>query len=280
MYPVVMAAADTKFLEGIDENFLVCGICSERYQDAKTLSCLHTFCEECLGKLVKITGKLDCPICRRSQELTGGGVSDLPANFFMNDLVYQFRKREEKQRGKKTCEGCDESDSVTVLACIECDMELCESCVRPHRRFRQTKSHHLVELDEYYASMSNDLYSKVQSPVYCDRHQDNHLKFYCDTCESTICLECTAVDHPRPEHKYRYLEDAAAEYKKNLSVITEKLKSKEVAAREAKTKVEETSQSLLDRYRTETNKVNEHMEKTIEECTAKIRKSGEKIRQK
>ncbi|XP_070554787.1 tripartite motif-containing protein 2-like [Ptychodera flava] len=149
-----MAAADTKFLEGIDENFLCCGICSERYKNAKNLPCLHTFCEECL---------------------------------------------------------------------------------------------------------------------------DNQLKFYCDTCESAICLECTAVDHPRPEHKYRYLEDAAAEYRKDLTVITEKLKSKEVAAREAKTKVEETSQSLLDRYRTETNKVNEHMEKTIEECTAKIRKSGEKI---
>ncbi|XP_070560147.1 tripartite motif-containing protein 2-like [Ptychodera flava] len=165
-----MASSGSQLPEQIDENFLLCGICCERYKNPKILPCLHSFCEPCLGKLADEMGAITCPVCRML-------------------------------------------------------------------------SHRLLRFHEYMAAKSSDPAS-VQPPVYCNTHQDYQVEFYCDTCNSTICLKCTAFDHSKPEHLYRFVKDAAKEFTKNLHVVIDKVKVKESEANNSKLKVQQIVESL------------------------------------
>ncbi|XP_077997399.1 E3 ubiquitin-protein ligase TRIM71-like [Glandiceps talaboti] len=268
-----MASEESRFLEQINENFLVCGICSERYKNAKLLSCLHSFCEPCLSKLVE-GDSLVCPNCRRTHQVPSVGASGLAGNTFVNQLVEQFKQREEKSVNVGKCEGCQEG--TVTQRCTDCAINFCIICAKAHRYVPLTRSHRLLAIAEYEITKSKDP-SSVQRPTYCSKHPDNQLKFYCDTCEGPICLECTAIDHPRPEHKYRYLDEAAADYTKEVTTMIQDLKTKEAEASDSKSEVEKMADSLEQRYQEEEVKVKDHIDKTIEETTRKIQDNGKEL---
>ena len=49
-----------------------CAICLEQYKEPKVLLCKHSYCRECLEKLVKKAGKkhtITCPECRSETEV-------------------------------------------------------------------------------------------------------------------------------------------------------------------------------------------------------------------
>ncbi|CAH1242928.1 TRIM2 [Branchiostoma lanceolatum] len=82
-------AAGTSILSQISDDFLECQICLQSYRRPKVLSCLHTFCQECLELLIKRQEKqheLECPTCRTKTELPGSGVAALKDNFFVESL--------------------------------------------------------------------------------------------------------------------------------------------------------------------------------------------------
>ncbi|XP_077981888.1 E3 ubiquitin-protein ligase TRIM56-like [Glandiceps talaboti] len=226
---------ETKFLQDIDDKFLVCTICIERYKKAKLLPCLHTFCEHCLVTLVKKTGKLNCPICRRRCKLPDGGVQAISHNFFMDQLVDQFNKRDVDTAKAKKCGGCKKS--AASHRCIDCAMSLCQSCTDAHRNIPLTRTHSLMMLGEFEKTKIENP-AAVQPPVYCSSHQHNQVKYYCDSCDVEICNECTLLDHPKPKHKYRYLKEVALEYKKYLIKMVEKMKMKEKEANKSKRMVQ------------------------------------------
>ncbi|XP_070579814.1 tripartite motif-containing protein 2-like [Ptychodera flava] len=265
---------ESKFLEEIDDNFLSCTICSERYKNAKILPCLHSFCEPCLGKLAEKSGVITCPICRRSHELPDTGVSGIDVNLFINELVEVFRKREECSAEARKCQGCRQAESVKH--CLECGFDLCRICSGSHGVLPTSRSHRLMTLEEYQVAKSDDP-AMLQPPVYCDSHVCNQIKFYCDTCDVSICLECTALDHPRPEHKYRYLKDATEEYSKDLKEEIDKVKVKENEASISKIVVMETIRSLDKCYQTEEKKMKGHIQKTIDDVTRMIREKGDTL---
>lgn len=61
---------------------LTCSICLEYFVKPRTLGCLHTFCEACLGKCFKkavdvegiITTTISCPVCRKTVNMDENGV--------------------------------------------------------------------------------------------------------------------------------------------------------------------------------------------------------------
>ncbi|XP_070564952.1 tripartite motif-containing protein 2-like [Ptychodera flava] len=265
-----MATGET-FLEKIDENFLVCSICSERYKNAKNLPCLHSFCEECLSQLVEKTGKLECPICRRAHEVPREGVSGIPANFFVNELVEEFKKRE-GFRKSMTCEGCDEAESVKH--CVQCDINFCRICAKSHSRMRSFKSHQLLTLEEYKSAKSTDPIS-VEGSTYCTSHEDFFIEFYCFTCDAPVCLRCTALDHR--SHDYRCVKDAAKDYSKVLNEMIDKVKVKEVEIRDSKNGIVSMQESLDKRSKTVEKKITTHIEKVREDLLRMVQEGGDTI---
>ncbi|XP_077984801.1 E3 ubiquitin-protein ligase TRIM33-like [Glandiceps talaboti] len=262
-----MASNEELKSSDIDENFLSCTICSELYKNAKILPCLHSFCEQCIGKFAK-SKELCCPVCRRQHGIPEGGVEKFPDDSFVNTLI------EHSHRRSAVCGGCHKSN--TIKYCIECASELCITCVTPHENIRATKSHKLLNLEEYKRMKSTDPVS-LQPPTYCSDHSDNQVKLYCDTCDKPICLECTVTSHPQPEHKYRHLDNAAAEVKTKLIGMIETLSVKENEITESETAVQHTITCLGECFESESKDINKHVEKFVEDITRKVRESGNKI---
>ncbi|XP_077984810.1 E3 ubiquitin-protein ligase TRIM71-like [Glandiceps talaboti] len=263
-----MASKDLKSPE-IDENFLTCGICSERYKSARRLPCLHSFCEQCIGRLVD-SGRVCCPLCRTQHDISKGGVVELPTD----PMICDFLKQMDKPAGSQ-CGGCDKQGSTTKY-CLECIVELCETCAGTHARLPTTRSHKVIDCEDYHRLSTTDPAS-VQPPTRCIEHGENKLKFFCDTCNIAICLECTATNHPLTEHKYRYLEDAAAEVKTKLIGMIDTLTIKENEISNSATVIKEMEASLEQRFRVTEEKINEHIDKTIEDVTCQVRANGNEL---
>lgn len=83
----------------IDQQFLVCSICLDRYCNPKVLPCLHTFCERCLQNYIPAQSlSLSCPVCRQTSILPERGVPALPNNFFITNLM-EVLQRDPDPRG-------------------------------------------------------------------------------------------------------------------------------------------------------------------------------------
>ena len=74
---------------------LLCDICLEKYGDnersPKILSCGHTFCSECIKKLLNINkNKIICPIDR---EIYKTSFDKIPLNRIILDLISEEKKQ-------------------------------------------------------------------------------------------------------------------------------------------------------------------------------------------
>jgi len=81
-------------------------------------------------------------------------------------------------------------NSVQVI-CIECRVEICDSCASDHQESPLTESHTLLQL---FAG-SSSIASGVNRENYCRVHKGETVKYYCETCNSPVCLPCTFLDH-------------------------------------------------------------------------------------
>ncbi|XP_078664191.1 uncharacterized protein LOC144907250 [Branchiostoma floridae x Branchiostoma belcheri] len=217
-------------LSKISGDFLECTICLEPFKDPKVLPCLHTFCEGCLKKFVaqdKVKNKFQCPTCRIDTVLPKGGVASFKNNFFvqsLGDTVQAHKSLVSKEDGKVQCDNCEEE--VASDGCVVCEEFLCDECASAHRRGKRTRSHEVVsapKLKEQLITKTGSL--KSSSLPICPKHEDEKLKFYCETCKHPICRDCTVLQHKN--HKYGYLADAVgearAEIKKKLKAAKQKI---------------------------------------------------------
>ena len=70
---------------------VTCAICLDSFTDPKTITCLHTFCCDCLKKHALISqrdGKFRCPECQAEVDLPEANCFDkLPSSFHHKRLL-------------------------------------------------------------------------------------------------------------------------------------------------------------------------------------------------
>ena len=68
---------------------LECPICLEKFKSPRMLPCQHSFCvEPCLKGIADLTRKsVHCAICRKIHNLPQEGVSGIPKNLLLQDLL-------------------------------------------------------------------------------------------------------------------------------------------------------------------------------------------------
>lgn len=123
------------------------------------------------------------------------------------------------------CEHCDSGDPA-VSRCTTCCVFMCDFCVTAHRRINAFKGHKILSLEEVKRAGSKALVK----PAFCERHGGELLKLFCQTCQKTICRDCTIVDHR--EHRYNFVADIAEKERSSVRAILEKTKTKEKAVAE------------------------------------------------
>lgn len=192
-------------LEQLNEQ-LLCAVCLEKYCEPRLLDCHHTFCTKCLLRIINNCDSphVTCPTCRNETQIPKGGIDCLPTNFFVNNMLgYLSLDTEdmERIRVERKCETCDEPEFADVASskCVDCCKVLCGGCVADHKRSRTTLDHRVValfSLDADYDNQELDRYSVS----FCKTHTRNVIKYYCITCDTTVCRVCTILEHR--EHRY------------------------------------------------------------------------------
>ena len=116
------------------EEQLTCPVCLDLYTNSKILSCLHSFCQECLEGLPQEreargdTYYLSCPTCLQRTEVPREGVGAFPVAFILNNLkeITQSLKKKASDPQQVTC---DDHDKPLEVFCETCKTAVCFHCV-------------------------------------------------------------------------------------------------------------------------------------------------------
>ena len=205
-------------------NQLSCSVCLEEYRRPRVLPCLHVFCEACLEKLVGTQRdklRAPCPNCRKPAPLPEGGVSSLPAAFYIQHL-FEVREVLEKVRNPKKaqCDKCGEGEVQGF--CRDCGQFICQHCIDVHRKWKKLQGHQISSLDEVQETASKMVAPKKVSSM-CSKHTTEPIKIYCETCDELICRDCTVKTHR--DHNYDLIPDTFPKHRDAILACLGPIKS-------------------------------------------------------
>ena len=180
---------------------------------------------------------LTCPTCRHIVPLSEKGVAGLQSDFHIDHLFEiqdAFNKAEDDD--DKNCGSCE--DGKATGYCNDCGDFLCDECQVGHKRYKYTRNHTVISLDELKTQVTSLIPPKKAAP-HCPKHSENSLKIYCDTCSTLICTDCTIRLHK--DHNYDLVADVLTKHKEklvsSLKPVKEKLDSVQRALQDFDTRV-------------------------------------------
>ena len=118
---------------------VTCSICLDTYTEPKTISCLHTFCCECLEKHAienQRRGKFRCPECQAEIDLPQGYRFDrLPNSFFHKNLLGVLEAEDHRAILRQVKETCSQHTEERLrYYCSKCEACVCPICVTEDHR--------------------------------------------------------------------------------------------------------------------------------------------------
>ena len=118
---------------------VTCSICLDTYAEPKTISCLHTFCRECLERHARVSqrqGKFRCPECQAEIDLPQGNRFDrLPNSFFHKSLLGVLEAEDRQAIPRQQQETCSQHTKERVrYYCSSCEACICPICVAEDHR--------------------------------------------------------------------------------------------------------------------------------------------------
>ena len=134
-----MAARESSFpLLKLQEQ-LTCGKCHNLYTNPKTLSCHHSFCQQCIEGFTLFVA---CPTCHQHTELPDHAGS---AGFTVAQLL-QLRQIYDKLSCEKKCNNCSVANATGY--CKDCRQSLCRECINVHAKWSCFAAHTILDLEE------------------------------------------------------------------------------------------------------------------------------------
>ena len=244
-------ATGHKLVKEITDQFLHCKICYEPYKDPKTLTCLHTFCADCIQKHVDsdtnrssrfllYSRYITCPLCRAKTEIPTGGVRRLPDNFLLSSLTDVVdRKRVGKNPPCEICPGeRQRANNYASHKCLDCAKLLCKACVALHSNTKVTQHHSLIDIEG-------------EKDIECKTHPEEIVRYYCEPCEECICIVCTFQEHR--DHDICSFNDGSSKYRAGLDSLLTKckkrlneVKERVFAINNVETSLKETRENIRD----------------------------------
>ena len=224
---------------------LECSICLDTYNDPKTISCLHTFCCQCLENHARAShrqGKFRCPECQAQINLPEGNRFDsLPTSFFHNSLLSLLAVRQSGDGSSITCGNCKKK-SCDVHYCFDCARFMCPDCLSAHEVMRAAfEGHKVMPVKEF---QTEDYEALLKRQPYCSEqyHEREITRFFCLSCQSCVCHACIVTDHRN--HEVILLDKAADNEKGNIMAEATATRENEKALKDVIRKFEETISKL------------------------------------
>ena len=174
-----------------------CDLCSELYVDPRMLPCLHTFCLKCLKTILAQQRRsgttLRCPSCKKTAPLPKQGIDALPVDLRKSHEAEVALCAGKVQSGDKiNCEQCvSVSNGPAISFCTNCGEFLCKACSEHHKTWRKTLNHELEPIDGCKSGAhltTMPLVNSSHKPMSCQLHEDESLKFFCETCNTYVVI--------------------------------------------------------------------------------------------
>jgi len=171
-----------RILSKINEDFLVCDICANSFTSGRssprapmTLFCLHTFCRECLAKVINAStieaSELECFVCKGITPLDKTlGVDSIKTNFMLQNLI-------------ATCHPSSEDTDEAVLPVAGSSRS---SSSNPTAQASAKDSKTVFKFEREGGAGRED-----STP--CDFHDGDDSEsatFYCQQCNAALCASC------------------------------------------------------------------------------------------
>jgi hypothetical protein len=177
----------------------------------------------------------------------------------------------DKPSAKKIlCENCDSEDAAQNR-CNECGMFLCQFCTESHKRYRSTKHHELVTMEQL---KSNPVPQNIAEKIRCRKHKQKVIKLFCKTCQTTICRDCTIVDHR--QHEYGFVEEVAVEEKRHLQSNLNEIKQRKGRVVEAIVNLKKFNESLEAKKTSTDSEISQHFDQFVKAVESRKREMMEK----
>ena len=263
-------------VEGADKE-LTCAICLSRYNNPKLLPCLHSYCKGCLEDLAKKSRgekkHITCPQCQEIHELPENDIDSFKTYFTINNLLELLRIHEVTAGNSEAavilCEsGLDEDDDPqpAFARCLTCSHYLCKSCLTIHQRQKITKGHDVITLTEIQQAEKKRGIRSLQKKQYCEEHEDEVVKLFCNACKKTICRDCALVKHK--EHDFNLVRELRPEVQELLEKLMTAVQAKEAEFVSHKMYAENLRKLSESALATCTKEVGEVYEKLIAQLEA------------
>lgn len=208
-------------------DLLRCFLCSQFYEDPKTLPCLHYFCEKCLVENLKQQHVIDnlkkCPVCPKFLDVDP---QEIKNNIFLQNRVCFF-KEQAKSLTNPVCAVCCLKllkNEPAIAQCISCSDFLCKVCSDIHTLTTLTINHQVMSLTEIKTGKYDDALFMASFKACCPRHSDEELKFYCKPCHILTCINCVVLEHKG--HDFKSMDELREEKENVVKILNEELKAK------------------------------------------------------
>lgn len=161
------------------EEMLMCPVCRDIFKDPCQLPCGHSMCMGCLENLMDHSSDIPfhCPDCRAHF----GQIIGLQKSYALANIVEDFRmnrRRREEQKKSVYCDCCLEKKTLAIKTCLKCEVSLCKEHIKDHLELPVFTGHPLVQ-------PLGDLLERK-----CPQHEDQVLRYYCNTSRRYICNVC------------------------------------------------------------------------------------------
>ena len=257
---------------------VTCSICLHTYTEPKTISCLHTFCCECLEKHVRVSqkkGKFRCPECQAVIDLPDGNRFDrLPTSFFHKSLLNLLAVRKGGAASSFTCFQCSVTNPQ-MYYCFDCERFMCPDCFNAHEVLKKSfQGHKVTPVQDFKAE---DYEALLRRQPFCSQefHEREITRFFCSQCQVCICQICIVTDHQN--HKVVLLDKAAHEEKDNIMSGAKLIKKMESELQEVIKQFEETISKLESNMETAKRGVKQTAEQMIANIREREREALESL---
>ena len=204
----------------------------------------------------------------------------------------------ETQRKVKSSASCSRCENPAINHCTSCEMFMCKSCSKSHDGWPLHKNHTVLSVEELGNPESQ---INMRRKLYCIKHKDKILEYFCETCKELCCIDCVVLNHTKQDHscvavnevaqKQREtlqsscttLDEKVSEGKKALNNICEVMKILEKNAKTAKDQIKEEKENILKMVEEKLNekekKLNEEVDEVYSEMHKELSKQHDEIKE-